>query len=135
MNSNMSTPIDSFINHKVDTGMQCGNYSIEIPELKDIEYPLEEYDRIDLAELVMERERIASHMSEEDILRHMITNFLRNEDLLLTERLEIIQTAIINPDIVIDTVVSEYDNGRLDLMEFIFLIEGIIDGVSYLTHR
>lgn len=30
-----STPIDSFINHKADTGMQCGNYSIDIPKLKD----------------------------------------------------------------------------------------------------
>ena len=29
------TPIDSFINHKADTGMQCGNYSIDIPELKE----------------------------------------------------------------------------------------------------
>jgi DMSO reductase iron-sulfur subunit len=29
------TPIDSFINHKAQTGMQCGNYSIDIPELKD----------------------------------------------------------------------------------------------------
>ena len=28
------TPLDSFINHKADTGMQCGNYSIDIPELK-----------------------------------------------------------------------------------------------------
>jgi len=30
-----STPLDSFINHKANTGMQCGNYSIDIPELKD----------------------------------------------------------------------------------------------------
>lgn len=30
-----NTPIDSFINHKADTGMQCGNYSIDIPELKE----------------------------------------------------------------------------------------------------
>jgi len=29
------TPLDSFINHKAETGMQCGNYSIEIPELKE----------------------------------------------------------------------------------------------------
>jgi len=29
------TPIDSFINHKANTNMQCGNYSIEIPELKE----------------------------------------------------------------------------------------------------
>ena len=30
-----STPLDSFINHKAQTGMQCGNYSIDIPELKE----------------------------------------------------------------------------------------------------
>jgi len=30
-----NTPLDSFINHKADTGMQCGNYSIDIPELKE----------------------------------------------------------------------------------------------------
>ena len=35
MDNNITTPIDSFINHKADTGMQCGNYSIEIPELKE----------------------------------------------------------------------------------------------------
>jgi len=35
MEENLTTPIDSFINHKSDTGMQCGNYSIEIPELKE----------------------------------------------------------------------------------------------------
>ena len=29
------TPIDSFINHKANTGMQCGNYSMVIPELKE----------------------------------------------------------------------------------------------------
>ena len=34
MNEN-KTPIDSFINHKANTGMQCGNYSIDIPELKE----------------------------------------------------------------------------------------------------
>jgi DMSO reductase iron-sulfur subunit len=33
--SNGSTPLDSFINHKAETGMQCGNYSIDIPELKE----------------------------------------------------------------------------------------------------
>ena len=33
--STQNTPIDSFINHKADTGMQCGNYSIDIPELKE----------------------------------------------------------------------------------------------------
>jgi len=30
-----NTPLDSFINYKADTGMQCGNYSIDIPELKE----------------------------------------------------------------------------------------------------
>jgi len=30
-----TTPLESFINHKANTGMQCGNYSIEIPELKE----------------------------------------------------------------------------------------------------
>ena len=34
-NDNLQTPIDSFINHKANTGMQCGNYSIDIPELKE----------------------------------------------------------------------------------------------------
>jgi len=29
------TPINSFIDHKANTGMQCGNYSIDIPELKE----------------------------------------------------------------------------------------------------
>ena len=33
--SNSSTPLDSFINHKAQTGMQCGNYSIDVPELKE----------------------------------------------------------------------------------------------------
>jgi len=28
-----TTPLESFINHKADTGMQCGNYSIDLPEL------------------------------------------------------------------------------------------------------
>ncbi len=32
--SQISTPIDSFLDHKAQTGSQCGNYSIEIPELK-----------------------------------------------------------------------------------------------------
>ncbi|WP_456392913.1 DmsC/YnfH family molybdoenzyme membrane anchor subunit, partial [Nitratifractor sp.] len=32
--SEVISPIDSFLKHKADTGMQCGNYSIEIPELK-----------------------------------------------------------------------------------------------------
>ncbi|NPA59292.1 MAG: dimethyl sulfoxide reductase anchor subunit, partial [Epsilonproteobacteria bacterium] len=31
----MQTPLESFINHKAQTGMQCGNYSIEIPKLQD----------------------------------------------------------------------------------------------------
>ncbi|WP_456452087.1 hypothetical protein [Hydrogenimonas sp.] len=26
--------IDAFLAHKADTGMQCGNYTIDIPELK-----------------------------------------------------------------------------------------------------
>ncbi len=29
-----NTPMESFINHKNATGMQCGNYSIDLPELK-----------------------------------------------------------------------------------------------------
>ena len=29
------TPLESFIAHKSDTGMQCGNYTIDIPELKE----------------------------------------------------------------------------------------------------
>ena len=29
-----NTPMESFINHKNATGMQCGNYTIDIPELK-----------------------------------------------------------------------------------------------------
>ncbi len=29
-----NTPLESFINYKNDTGMQCGNYSIDLPELK-----------------------------------------------------------------------------------------------------
>jgi DMSO reductase iron-sulfur subunit len=35
MTTNEQTPLQSFINHKADTMMQCGNYSIDIPELKD----------------------------------------------------------------------------------------------------
>jgi len=31
----MQTPIESFIDYKADTGMQCGNYSIDIPKLKE----------------------------------------------------------------------------------------------------
>ncbi|NOR55808.1 MAG: molybdopterin oxidoreductase [Sulfurovum sp.] len=29
------TPLSDFINHKTNTGMQCGNYSIDLPELGD----------------------------------------------------------------------------------------------------
>ena len=32
---NQNTPLESFINYKADTGMQCGNYHIDIPELKE----------------------------------------------------------------------------------------------------
>lgn len=35
MNNTQKTPIESFINHKSDTLMQCGNYSIEIPKLQE----------------------------------------------------------------------------------------------------
>ena len=31
----MQTPLESFIDYKADTGMQCGNYSIDIPKLKE----------------------------------------------------------------------------------------------------
>ncbi len=31
------TPLESFITHKAQTGMQCGNYSIDLPELKENE--------------------------------------------------------------------------------------------------
>jgi len=31
----MQTPLENFIEHKADTGMQCGNYSIDIPKLKE----------------------------------------------------------------------------------------------------
>ncbi|MFT5659905.1 MAG: formate dehydrogenase iron-sulfur subunit [Sulfurimonas sp.] len=31
----MQTPLENFIDHKSETGMQCGNYSIDIPQLKD----------------------------------------------------------------------------------------------------
>ena len=30
-----TTPLESFIDYKAETGMQCGNYSIDLPELKD----------------------------------------------------------------------------------------------------
>lgn len=32
----MQTPLESFINHKADTGMQCGNYSINIPKPSEL---------------------------------------------------------------------------------------------------
>lgn len=35
MQENMQTPLENFINYKADTGMQCGNYSIDIPKLKE----------------------------------------------------------------------------------------------------
>ena len=31
----MQTPLESFIDYKADTGMQCGNYSIDIPKLQE----------------------------------------------------------------------------------------------------
>ncbi len=31
----MQTPLESFIDHKADTGMQCGSYSIDVPPLKE----------------------------------------------------------------------------------------------------
>ncbi|MBU1657702.1 dimethyl sulfoxide reductase anchor subunit [bacterium] len=31
----MQTPLESFIDYKANTGMQCGNYSIDIPPLKE----------------------------------------------------------------------------------------------------
>ncbi len=31
----MQTPLESFIDHKAETGMQCGSYTIDLPELKD----------------------------------------------------------------------------------------------------
>ena len=31
----MQTPLESFIDHKADTGMQCGNYGIDVPALKE----------------------------------------------------------------------------------------------------
>lgn len=35
MNSSSPTPLESFIGYKADTGMQCGNYSIDVPPLKE----------------------------------------------------------------------------------------------------
>jgi len=34
---NTATPLEDFINYKADTGMQCGNYSIDLPELQEDE--------------------------------------------------------------------------------------------------
>ena len=34
---NQTTPLESFIQYKADTGMQCGNYQIDIPKLKEDE--------------------------------------------------------------------------------------------------
>jgi len=31
----MSTPLEQFIEHKVQTGMQCGNYDIDLPKLEE----------------------------------------------------------------------------------------------------
>ncbi len=33
--SEVKTPLQSFIDHKAETSMQCGNYSIDVPELKE----------------------------------------------------------------------------------------------------
>ncbi|MGZ8546656.1 MAG: DmsC/YnfH family molybdoenzyme membrane anchor subunit [Sulfuricurvum sp.] len=33
--NNTPTPLESFISYKADTGMQCGNYSIDVPPLKE----------------------------------------------------------------------------------------------------
>lgn len=35
MSSNETTPLEDFINHKADTNMQCGNYSIDIEKPKE----------------------------------------------------------------------------------------------------
>ena len=32
---NQNTPLEDFINHKTNVGMQCGNYSIDLPDLGD----------------------------------------------------------------------------------------------------
>jgi Fe-S-cluster-containing dehydrogenase component/DMSO reductase anchor subunit len=37
MSSNEKTPLESFLEHKADTSMQCGNYSIDIPKPKEDE--------------------------------------------------------------------------------------------------
>jgi len=35
MSMNEETPLESFLNHKSQTGMQCGNYNIDIPKPKE----------------------------------------------------------------------------------------------------
>ena len=35
MQDSMQTPLENFIDYKAETGMQCGNYSIDIPPLKE----------------------------------------------------------------------------------------------------
>ena len=35
---NTATPLEQFIDYKADTGMQCGNYSIDLPELQEDEH-------------------------------------------------------------------------------------------------
>ncbi len=35
MSINEETPLESFLNHKAETGMQCGNYNIDIPKPKE----------------------------------------------------------------------------------------------------
>ena len=35
MSANIPTPLESFIDHKAQTGMQCGNYTIDIPQLAE----------------------------------------------------------------------------------------------------
>jgi len=35
MQETNQTPLENFINYKADTGMQCGNYSIDIPKLQE----------------------------------------------------------------------------------------------------
>ncbi len=35
MRTILQTPLENFIDYKAETGMQCGNYSIEVPKLKE----------------------------------------------------------------------------------------------------
>lgn len=42
----MQTPLESFIDHKADTGMQCGSYSIDVPPLKEGEQYRFHFDAI-----------------------------------------------------------------------------------------